>query len=148
MRRAWRRHHGTGGEGGEAAVELVAGLALLLGPVVALAVTLPGWAEARYAVEAAAVEAGRAAGEHGDVDAAAALATQIVANHGLADPPEVDVMVPVDRHGRPARHGEATVTVTATVPAVDLPGVGAVGGWSLSRTHREPLDPWRALDDG
>lgn len=131
------------GTAGAAAIELVAGLALLLAPMVAVAVALPPWAETRYAVEAAAVEAGRLAASSGRTDAAEALATRILANHDVRQGVDVDVTVPTDAHGIPARRGDAVVEVTAAVPAVDLPGVGAVGGWALTRTHREPLDPWR-----
>lgn len=133
------------GQAGDAAVELVAGLGLLLAPFVALAVTVPSWAEARYAVEAAAVEAGRLAAAQGDAAAADALATQILANHGIDSGVTVDVRVPTDDHGRPARHGEVSAHVSVTVPAIELPAVGPVGGWPLTRVHREPLDPWRGI---
>lgn len=137
---------GAASDLGEAAIELVAGLALLLAPVVALAATLPTWAETRYAVEAAAAEAGRLAAradrpEH----AARELAVQILANHGIDTDVAVEISVPTGSDGRPRRHGEATARVTATVPVVDVPAVGAVGGWPVSRTHHEPLDPWRGL---
>lgn len=138
---------GSAGEVGEAAIELVAGLALILAPAVALAVTVPTWAETRYAVEAAAVEAGRLAARADRSELAAEeLATQVVANHGIDGDVTVEITVPTAADGRPARHGDATARVTATVPVVDLPAIGAVGGWPLTRTHHEPLDPWRGLD--
>lgn len=145
--RAGRRGESAGaGELGEAAIELVAGLALVFAPVVALAVTLPTWAETRYAVEAAAAEAGRlAARADRPEQAAEALAVEILANHGIDTDVAVEISVPTGSDGRPRRHGEATARVTATVPVVDVPAVGAVGGWPVSRTHHEPLDPWRGL---
>lgn len=129
--------------GGAAAIELVAGLALLLAPMVALAVAVPPWAETRYAVEAAAVEAGRLAASTGQEGAAETLATRILANHGVERPAEIDVSLPTDVDGLAARRGMAVVEVAAPVPPVDLPAIGPVGGWTLTRTHREPLDPWR-----
>lgn len=136
----------AGNELGEAAIELVAGLALILAPAVALAVTLPAWAETRYAVEAAAVEAGQLAARADRSERAAEeLAAQIVANHGIDGEVNVEITVPTASDGGRARHGEAIARVTATVPVVDLPAVGAVGGWPLTRTHHEPLDPWRGL---
>ncbi len=145
--RAGRRAEPAGaGELGEAAIELVAGLALVFAPVVALAVTLPTWAETRYAVEAAAAEAGRlAARADRPEQAAEALAVEILANHGIDTDVAVEISVPTGNDGRRRRHGEATARVTATVPVVDVPAVGAVGGWPVSRTHHEPLDPWRGL---
>lgn len=131
------------GTAGAAVIELVAGLALVLAPMVAVAVALPPWAETRYAVEAAAVEAGRLAASTGRVDAAEALATRILANHDVERGVEVEVTVPTDADGVPARHGDAVVKVAAAVPAVELPGAGPIGGWTLTRTHHEPLDPWR-----
>lgn len=130
-------------DGGMAAIELVTGLTLLLLPMVVLAAALPPWAETRYAVEAAAVEAGRLAATTGRVGAAEDLGTQILANHDITAGVKVDVTVPTDAGGLTARRGEAVAAVTAAVPAVDVPGMGALGGWTLSRTHREPLDPWR-----
>lgn len=136
-------------ERGDAAIELVAGLALVLAPAVALAATLPTWAETRYAVETAAVEAGRlAARADRSEQAAEDLASQIVANHGITGDVSVEITVPTVRDGRPARHGAATARVTVTVPVVDVPAVGAVGGWPMTRTHHEPLDPWRGRRDG
>lgn len=131
---------------GEAAVELVAGLALVLLPVTALAATLPTWAEARYAVDAAAVEAARLAARTGETAAAERLAADVVTNHGLEAEPIAEVTVPAGDTDRPAREGEVAARVTAVVPALDLPGLGPVGGWSLTRTHREPLHPWRGRD--
>lgn len=131
---------------GEAAIELVAGLALILAPVVALTATLPTWAETRYAVETAATEAGRLAARGDRTEGAAEeLAVQVLANHGIDTGVAVEIHVPTASDGRPLRHGEATARVTATVPVVDVPAVGAVGGWPVSRTHHEPLDPWRGL---
>lgn len=138
---------GPAGELGEAAIELVAGLALIVAPAVALAVALPTWAETRYAIEAAAVEAGQLAARADRSELAAEeLATQIAANHGIDGAVTVEITVPTATDGRPARDGHATARVTATVPVVDLPAIGAVGGWPLTRTHHEPLDPWRGLD--
>jgi hypothetical protein len=123
---------------GAAAIELVAGLALVLAPMVALATMLPQWAETRYAVEAAAVEAGRLAARTGQPSAAEKLGRQVLANHGIDTGVAVDVTVPTDPAGRPARRGEVRAEVAAAVPAV-----GAFDGWTLTRAHREPLDPWR-----
>ena len=37
---------------------------------------------------------------------------------------------------------EASVTVA--MPAVQLPGIGAVGAWSWTARHREPVDRYAA----
>jgi len=40
--------------------------------------------------------------------------------------------------------GDVEARVTVTMPAVDLPGIGAVGAWSWTARHREPVDRYVA----
>lgn len=137
----------TAAAAGEATVELVAGLAFILGPLVALVAVLPQWAEARAAVEAAAAEAAHAVVVATDpVDAqedAERLASEIVANHGVEGPVIVEVGIPRDADGRAAREGDVVARVEVGLPFAWIPGVGRVGGFAMAATHAEPLDPWR-----
>ncbi len=135
-------------EQGAATMELVAGLAVLLLPVVALLAVLPSWAEAASAAESAAAQAGRAAALGPDaatgVEAGVAAGEQVLANRGVRG--EVTVEVEVDDAGAPVRHGVARTTAQVQLPVLHLPVLGPVGGLAVDRTHREPLDPWRGLD--
>jgi hypothetical protein len=36
-------------------------------------------------------------------------------------------------------------SVTVSMPAVDIPGIGAVGAWSWTAEHREPVDQYRSF---
>lgn len=135
------------GERGSATLELVAGLAVLVLPVVALIAVLPSWAEAATAAEAAAAEAGRvataepdpAAGEAAGADAG----ERVLRNRNVEG--SVRVAVDTDADGAPARSGVATAEVTVRLPALQLPTLGGVGGMDVTREHHEPLDRWRGF---
>ena len=50
----------------------------------------------------------------------------------------VDVDCPGGEVLTPGADVEARVTVR--IPAVEIPGIGAVGAWSWTARHREPVD--------
>jgi hypothetical protein len=43
------------------------------------------------------------------------------------------------------RGGAVTSRVTARMPAVAIPGIGGVGGWTWTAVHHEPVDQYRSL---
>ncbi|HEX5587055.1 MAG TPA: hypothetical protein VFZ17_07080 [Acidimicrobiia bacterium] len=130
-----------GTEVGFAAIELVAGLALLLLPVAIVVLTLPTWAERQTTGRAIAREVARRTAASGVCDVAAAreLAGSMARNLGVP---------PGDAHAAigcepgavldPGSTLEADVTVR--MPAVHLLGIGDLGAWTWTARHREPVD--------
>jgi hypothetical protein len=132
---------GHGSERGFIAVEWVAAIAFLLLPVVLLVATLPSWAERRHAATVAAREAASAAVLRAQVDPVAArrVANEVAATYGVG---ARDVAVDV-RAG--ARRGDyVTVSVRVRMPAVQIPGVVGVGGWTYTATQHRRLDDYRS----
>jgi hypothetical protein len=126
---------------GFAAIELVAGLALLLLPVATLVLTLPTWSERQTTGRAIAREVARrtAGGGVCDVDAAGELAAAMAQNLGVR-PADARTSIACDPGTvlDPGSTLEADVTIR--MPAVHLPGIGDVGGWTWTARHRQPVD--------
>jgi hypothetical protein len=128
---------------GFVATELALGVGLLLLPVALLVLTLPTWSERQTDAREMAREAGRTVATAGSCDPAAARAVvdTMAANLGVAAP---DVAVSLDCAPGPLPpRRELTVSVTVRIPAVSVPGVGAVGAWSWTARHRETIDAYR-----
>lgn len=128
-------------EGGFVATELAAGVALLVLPVALLVLTFPRWSERQVTARVIAREVARRAArdvvcDHG---AASAVGVTMAGNLGLAAQDlHVDLSCS-DGAGLPAG-SDVEARVTVTMPAVQVPGVGAVGAWSWTARHREPID--------
>ncbi len=127
--------------GGFVATEFVAGVALLLVPVLMLVAALPTWVERRHAATVAAREAARAATETFPADAARgrAVAEVVAANYGI-DPD--DVTVEVD--SADVRGGQVVARVTVALPALAVPFGGGVGQWHLTTTYALRVDDYRS----
>lgn len=134
---------GLGREAGFAAIELVAGLALLLLPVATLVLTLPTWSERQATGRAIAREVARRAAGSGicDVDAAGELAASMARNLGVR-PGDARASIACDPGSvlEPGSMLEAAVTVR--MPAVHLLGIGDVGAWVWTARHRQPVDTY------
>ncbi len=134
---------GKAAEGrGQAAIELVASVGLLLLPVVLLVASIPTWSERRHTAIAAAREASVVAanGFPGDVgDEAESAAKSVAAAHGV---PAEDISVEV-RTGE-GGSGSVSATVTVRMPALVLPAIGSVGAWSWSTTHTRRTGDYRS----
>ncbi len=129
---------------GFVATELALGIGLLLLPVALLVLTLPTWSERQTDAREMAREAARTVVTGGSCDPAAARAVVVTmaTNLGVAAP---DVGVSLDCAPGPLPpRGELTVSVTVRIPAVNVPGVGAVGAWSWTARHRESIDAYRS----
>ncbi|HEY7105041.1 MAG TPA: hypothetical protein VH986_01425 [Acidimicrobiia bacterium] len=125
---------------GFVATELALGVAVLLVPVVAVVLTIPTWSERQTTARFIAREVARAVARDGTCDSngAAAAAVVIGANLGLDSPPRVDLECAAGTELAPG--SDVTVHVTVTMPAVRLPGLGAVGTWTWTASHRQPVD--------
>ena len=112
-------------DAGFVATELAAGVALLVLPVAVLVLTFPRWSERQTTARVIAREVARRAARDAVCDRASARhRVDLACSDGTALAPGSDV--------------EARVTVA--MPAVEVPGVGAVSGWSWTASHREPVD--------
>ena len=135
----------AGSERGFIATELAMGLGLLVFPVALLVLTLPGWSERQATARVIAREVARRFAREGVCDrgAARALGATMARNLGVpADGFDVAVTCPGGAELTPGADVEARVTVQ--IPAVDIPGIGAVGAWSWTARHREPVDRYGA----
>jgi hypothetical protein len=132
-------------ERGFIAAELAMGLGLLVFPVALLVLTLPGWSERQATARVISREVARRIAREGvcDTGAARALGVTMARNLGVpSDGFEVEVSCPGGAELTPGADVEARVTVR--IPAVDIPGIGAVGAWSWTARHREPVDRYGA----
>jgi hypothetical protein len=128
---------------GFVALEWVAAIALLLLPVVVLVATLPGWAERRHAATVAAREAARVLERdwpNASPIAAELVARSIAGDHGV-DGRDVDVRVVAAGESRGSL---VRVDVRVRMPAVDVPGLARVVGWTYTATSTRRIDDYRS----
>ena len=116
-------------------------LGLLVLPVALLVLTLPGWSDRQVTARVISREVARRTAREGvcDVAAARALTATMAANLGVPSSElSTDVSCADGAVLEPGADVEARVTVL--MPAVEVPGIGAVGAWSWTARHREPVD--------
>lgn len=142
-------------ERGSTAVELAAGVGLLLIPMALLVLSFAPWLERRVFVRSAAAEAARwVILSDGDEPAVSALLAGMASGSGL-EPSEVGVSLcggPVSPAGSAPRStclpllrgGVVSVEVSTDVPLVRTP-FGHVGGLTVSARHVEMVDLYRSL---
>lgn len=130
-------------EGGFAAIELSAGIAVLVLPVAMLVLALPQWSARQGLARTAARDAARVVGLRGwcDLGSAEQAVRRVAVDAGLAAD---GLRVTLDcAAGSPMpRDGSVTARVTVDMPALAIPAVGAAPGWSWTARHREPIDPY------
>ena len=132
-------------ESGFVATELALGVGLLVIPVALLVLTLPGWSERQVTARVISREVARRAARDGVCDSAAARALGVTMAHNLGVPSDgfaVELACPDGSELTPG--SDIEVRVTVAMPAVQLPGIGAVGAWSWTARHREPVDRYAA----
>lgn len=141
------RRRGAGPESGYVAAELALGVGLLVFPVALLVLTLPSWAERQSAARSIAREAARVVAVEGTCDVAAAreVGATMAGNVGVRGG-GIDVALDCRSGQRLRRGGNVTASVTVHMPAVEIPGIGAVGAWSWTAHHREPVDQYRSFE--
>jgi hypothetical protein len=128
-------------ESGFVATEFAFGVAVLVLPVVLLVLTFPRWSERQVTARVIAREVARRAARDGmcDVSVARALGTTMARNLGVAAG-DVGVELVCADGSALAAGSDIEARVTVAMPAVQMPGVGAVGAWSWTARHREPVD--------
>jgi hypothetical protein len=130
-------------ERGFIAIEWVAAISLLLLPAVVLVATLPAWAERKHAATVAAREAGRdlqMRWPSGTPAEAELVAKYVAVDHGIA---AADVSVRVLAVG--ANPGDQIrVEVSVRMPAIAVPGLARVGGWTYSAVASLRVDDYRS----
>jgi hypothetical protein len=130
-----------GNESGFVATEFALGVVLLVLPVALLVLTFPRWSEREVTARVIAREVARRTARDGvcDRNAARAIGATMARNLGVASRDLSVDLACADGSGLlPGSDVEARVTVS--MPAVEVPGVGAVGAWSWTARHREPVD--------
>jgi hypothetical protein len=130
-------------ERGYVAIEFALAVGLLLLPVVLLVALLPSWVEREHAASVAAREAASAAAGAYPADgrdAARLAATDALANYGIAP---ADIEVAFDRYEM-QRGGMISVRVTIAMPAIALPGIGAIDSFHWSVVHTRRIDDYRS----
>jgi hypothetical protein len=128
-------------ESGFVATEFAFGVAVLVLPVALLVLTFPRWSERQVTARVIAREVARRSARDGVCDRAGsvALGATMARNLGVA-PGDVRVdLVCADGAGLPPG-SDVEARVTVAMPAVQVPGFGAVGAWSWTARHREPVD--------
>jgi cytochrome c-type biogenesis protein CcmH/NrfG len=130
-----------GSESGFVATEFAFGVAVLVLPVALLVLTFPRWSERQVTARVIAREVARRSARDGvcELGAARALGATMARNLGVA-PGEVSVELACVDGAALAAGSDVEAQVTVAMPAVQLPGVGAVGAWSWTARHREPVD--------
>ncbi len=128
------------GEAGLVSTELALGVGLLVVPVALLVLTMPGWFDRQMAARSIARETARTVVLHGRCSQQVAdrLAEEMAPNYGLGP---ADVRVRLRCAGDPLPAGsELEADVSVVMPAVEIPGIGAVRAWAWTARHREPVD--------
>ncbi len=128
-------------ESGFVATEFAFGVAVLVLPVALLVLTFPRWSERQVTARVIAREVARRSARDGVCDRAAARSAgaAMARNLGVA-PAEVNVDLACADGAGLAAGSDVEARVTVAMPAVQVPGVGAVGAWSWTARHREPVD--------
>jgi hypothetical protein len=135
------RRHERAQEHGFAALEFVAGLAILLLPIAVLVTVMPTWSERQEVATIAAREAARTYVVTRDRQKAEDIATEIGANYHLA-PDQLRLTLTGDPT---TRGGEVRASVDVRVPATAIPLLGAnADAFSFTETHREIVDLYRS----
>jgi hypothetical protein len=139
-----------GGQAGFIAAEFALGVCVIVVPVALLVVALPTWPERQSMAQRAANESARevvlADSWSAGTSAARAVVEQVAANYGV---PLDQVRGPDFSAGGGLAAGQTVVArVTVRLPALVIPLVGQVGGWSWTAVHAERVDDYRSFPQG
>jgi hypothetical protein len=131
------------GDEGFAPLTMMLGLGLLVIPVLLLVLTLPTWEERTLDARDAAANAARALATADTWTAGVAAANQTLqeetVNDGL-NPTDITVSYT----GTLTPGATVTATVTVTIPAGTIPGIGAFGTLHYSAASTQNIDEYRS----
>lgn len=133
-------------DAGFAAVEFVAGLALLVLPMAVLVVSLPVWAETQSSARVVVREAARILAVADDDmvgrTAATDMAVRVADNLGveIVGGPRFEGSV----EGAPGLESEVSATITVRLPLLALPLLADLTAVEWTVEHREPVDAYRS----
>lgn len=134
--------HDTTQQRGAAAIEVGLVMAFVLIPVMMLLLVVPTWIERQTAGRDAASEAARAIVlSGGDVGAAQSVVATVERGYEL--PPGTISLSSVSTL---AAGEQFTVIVTVSQPAIALPGLGQLAGWSYEAQHVEFFGTYAELE--
>jgi hypothetical protein len=132
------------GERGDAVIEWPLAMTFLFFGVAALLMILPQWPErqaiARAAAYEAAVTMARSPSERVGAERSAQLIEEAARNHRLR-PDELRL----HWEGEWCRRCSVTAVVTVVVPAVQMPLIGKVGGFSWTTRRNERIGDYRSI---
>jgi hypothetical protein len=133
-------------ERGFVAVELVAGLAVLVLPVALLVLALPAWGERQDVARVVAREVGRTIATDGRCrpSVAGRLGATVATNLGVRAR-DLSVVLDCAPGAELPRGGGVTVAVTVVEPGLRIPGIGRVAEWSFTTRHTEPVDRYAGV---
>jgi len=131
-------------ERGAVAVELPLAIGLVLLPIALLVITLPSWPERQTVARAAANEAARTLAVAASWDEGVAGAEAVVARaarNASVDPQDLSLALDGSLEWR----STVTASVSIRMPALAVPGLVRVSGWSWTASHSERVDDYRSL---
>jgi hypothetical protein len=133
-------------ERGHAAIELAAGVALLVFPVAMIVASLPGWSDRQSVARQGARDAARAVVLDGwcRPDVASAAVNRTATGRGL-DAGDVEVELDCVAGAPLERDHTVVATVKIAMPALAVPLIGSVGAWRWTTAHGEPTDPYASV---
>ena len=131
------------GDDGYAPLNLLLGVALLVIPVLFLVLTIPTWIDRTVDARDAASDAARAL-----ATASSWAAGEAAADQSIAQVATNDGLTPEQIHatylGSLAAGGTVTATVTITIPAGVVPGIGSYGTMHYTASNTQHIDTYRA----
>lgn len=131
------------GQGGFAPLSLALGVAFIIFPVLSLVVTIPTWLARSVAARDAAAAAAAAMAGASSWAAGTTAADRLVAQTAVNDAIGAS-QIAVSYAGSLNPGATVTATVTVTIPAGVIPGVGSYGAVHYSASSTEHVDTYKA----
>ncbi|MHB1912120.1 MAG: hypothetical protein ACYCTI_08725 [Acidimicrobiales bacterium] len=131
-------------QSGSAPLSLTLGLGLLVIPVLLLVLTLPTWEARTVDARDAAAAAARTLVTSDSWSDGVASADQLVQEIGATDGVGSD-QISVSFQGSLSRGAEVSAKVTVSIPAAQIPLIGAVGSLHYSATSTQLVDEYRSI---
>jgi hypothetical protein len=131
-------------DAGFAPLTMMLGLGLLVIPVLLLVLTLPTWEERTVDARDAAANAARALATAGTWTSGVSAADQTVAEAATNDG-ITPAQIAASYRGALNPGATVTATVTVTIPAGTIPGIGAFGTLRYTASSTQHVDSYRSI---